>query len=682
MSLNLDSLNPQQREAVTTTAGAVLVLAGAGSGKTRVITARIAHMIRDKRIPSDNVLAVTFTNKAAGEMAQRVGGMLPKSAGKPLICTFHALGVRMLRANIHLLGYRPGFAIYDTQDQLRLVQGLLDEDDFEGWWSQPKDALHAVQRARGQGLDAAELKRHRDSAEDLRLGELLGRYEDTLRRMNAVDFEDLLHLPLRLCREHPHEARDWFARFRYVMVDEYQDTNRSQYALMREIVRPHGNLCVVGDDDQSIYGWRGAEPENIRGFERDFPGARVIRLEQNYRSTDVILQAANQVITHNAERKDKRLWGRQGKGEGLHWLVADSEREELEQVVTHLHALRRRSGAPLSDFAILYRSNHQSRAIEELLREEGIPYYLVGGTRFYDRKEVRDAVAYLRVIHNSQDEVSLFRVLNFPRRGIGKTSQMRLLDYANHQARPVFDLLGDAAQLSEIPPATARSMEQFSQLIGRYRRRLQNEPLGETFRELLGEVGFHRALEKEYNDSKQREKAVGIVSELEYAVDQFTRTREDPSLKAFLEHAALMAMPQEDEADNRRPMVTLMTVHSAKGLEFPHVFVIGMAEESFPNKRAMEEGAEEEERRLAYVAITRARESLTFSMAKVRKRYSEVVHQRPSRFVLEIDPSLFEGPVPEGARKASQETREERIASARNKFFERVRRLRAEGESA
>ncbi|MBI3994094.1 MAG: UvrD-helicase domain-containing protein [Candidatus Lambdaproteobacteria bacterium] len=682
MAFDLDSLNDRQREAVLATEGAVLVLAGAGSGKTRVITSRIAHLMRNRKVPPEQILAVTFTNKAANEMAQRVKVMAPGSgngsAGRPLICTFHALGVRMLRRTIQHLGYRPNFVIYDDQDQLQLVRGLMEDGVFESDWMQPKDALFALQAARGQGLAAADLLRD-EHEPDRRLGRLLAAYEDTLRRMNAVDFEDLLRLPLRLCREHPVPAREFLGQFRYLLVDEYQDTNHTQYDLVREIARPHGNVCVVGDDDQSIYRWRGAEPENIKKFERDFAGVHTVHLEQNYRSTDIILKAANQVITHNADRKPKRLWGRQGEGAPLEWLEADSERQELEAVVNHLRSLRLRRDAKLSDFAILYRSNHQSRGIEELLREEGIPYNLVGGTRFYDRREVKDALAYLKVIANPDDEVSLFRIVNFPRRGIGRTSQTKLADVAAHQGRPALQIMAEAGRYADFAGATGQSMQHFAELVTRYRRRFAEGPLGATFRELLAEVGFHRALEKEKTDAKSREKTVGLIYELEQATDHFGRTREEPSLKSYLEHIALFAMPQDtDERD--KPLVTLMTVHGAKGLEFPYVYVIGMADEVFPNKRALDEGQEEEERRLAYVAITRARRALVFSMARARKRYGETLRQRPSRFLLEIDPALFAGPAPGAAGAAHPGHQEQKTKEARERFFENVRKLRETGQ--
>ena len=678
MAFDLDSLNEPQREAVLATEGAVLVLAGAGSGKTRVITTRIVHLMRNRKVPSEQILAVTFTNKAANEMAQRVKAMSHGGgSGRPLICTFHALGVRMLRRTIQHLGYRPNFVIYDDQDQLQLVRGLMEDGVFESDWMQPKDALFALQAARGQGLAASELLGH-EHEPDRRLGRLLVAYEDTLRRMNAVDFEDLLRLPLRVCREHAGPAQEFLGQFRYLMVDEYQDTNHAQYALVREIARPHGNVCVVGDDDQSIYRWRGAEPENIQNFERDFSGVRTVRLEQNYRSTDIILRAANQVITHNADRKPKRLWGRQGEGAPLEWLEADSERQELEAVVNHLRSLRLRRDAKLSDFAVLYRSNHQSRGIEELLREEGIPYNLVGGTRFYDRREVKDALAYLKVINNPADEVSLHRIVNFPRRGIGRTSQTKLSEISAHQGRTPLEIMAEAGRYNDFAGATGQSMERFAELIARYRRRFAEGAMGPIFRELLAEVGFHRALEKEKTDTKSREKTVGLVLELEQATDHFARTREDPSLKSYLEHIALFALPQDTD-ERSKPMVTLMTVHSAKGLEFPYVYVIGMADEVFPNKRALDEGQEEEERRLAYVAITRARRALVFSMARARKRYGEVIRQRPSRFLLEIDPGLFAGPAPGTDGAAHPGLQEVKTKEAKERFFENVRKLRATG---
>ena len=670
----LNTLNPEQRRAVTATEGPLLVLAGAGSGKTRTITARIAHLIRAKKVPPAAILAVTFTNKAAREMAGRVRKEVKGGAEQPLICTFHAFGVRLLRAHIGLLGYRPNFVIMDSGDQQSVVKTLMEEGDYDSEIYPPAQAHFALQQAKSRGITAEMLRAESGAPDQVMLGGLMAEYQETLLRLNAIDFEDILQLSLRLCREHAAEAGGFFSRFRYVLVDEYQDTNRTQYGLLRALTAGHGNLCVVGDDDQSIYHWRGAEPGNMLDFERDFPGAVTIRLERNYRSTDTILEAANQVIGHNSERKAKRLHGAQGPGEPLGWLLGHDERDELEKVTMHLRRTRLDSGAPLDSFAILYRSNHQSRALEELLREEGIPYLLVGGTRFYDRREIRDALAYLRLIANPADEVSLQRVLNFPRRGIGNTSRLRLADLTQLLHKPSLEVMAGATAHGEFPPEAARSMEHFAGLLARFRGRFAAEPLGPVFRELLAELGLHRALEKERGGGAQGEKASTLVRELELATDRFAQRRKGATLADYLEHIALFTLPGDEETPDK-PMVSLMTVHAAKGLEFPYVYVIGMAEEVFPNRRALAEDGEEEERRLFYVALTRAKKQAVFSMARVRRRYGETIPQRPSRFLLEIEARLFGGDAP-SLDAPSAQVKAAKTEQAKARYFAQMRKLK------
>jgi ATP-dependent DNA helicase UvrD/PcrA len=690
MSLDLSALNDEQRAAVTATEGSVLVLAGAGSGKTRVIATRIAYQIQARRVAPGAILAVTFTNKAAREMAERVAALLKgrrrasagsagasadAAAGAPTICTFHSFGVRLLREHIALLGYRPHFVIFDSQDQQGVIKGLLEDGGYDIGGVQPKDVYYALQRAKGQGLRPEDLQ-GREAPFEQQLGRLLGEYNETLKRMGAIDFEDILHLSLRLCREHGAAAQAFFARYRSVLVDEYQDTNAAQYELIRAVVAGHGNLCVVGDDDQSIYRWRGAEPGNILAFERDFPGTRVVRLEQNYRSSATILAAANQVIRHNSERKPKTLRTLREAGRPLEWLLGEDEHEELDKVVTHLKLTRLREGGTWSDFAVLYRSNHQSRAVEERLREEGIPYQLLGGTRFYERKEVKDALAYLRLVQHPQDEVSLLRVLNFPRRGIGRTSQLRLMERAAQEGRPATEILREATRHGEFGGAVGTAMERFAALLEGYRARFAHEPLGRTFRELLAELGLHRAVEKERSDAKGAERAVGLLYELELAVDQFAGRAPQAGLAEFLEHVALLTLPEEPADGARTPMVALMTVHGAKGLEFPCVYVVNLAEDLFPNHRSLAEGGAEEERRLFYVALTRAQRQLVFSMARKRKRWGDEIRQQPSRFLLEIEATLFDGPAPASDFAGTQVLQARKTEDAKARFFDQMRRMK------
>ena len=682
-AFDLSSLNPEQREAATWPGGPLLVLAGAGSGKTRVIAARIGWLARVAGVPPQAILAVTFTNKAAREMQERVAKMLPgeAKATRPTVCTFHSFSVRLLRAHIDKLGFRREFVIFDSQDQLSIVRTIMEEGDYDPVLLPPKAAVPALSHAKSVGLTPALLLERTDSHRDVMLGRLMGEYQQALKRMNALDFEDLLIFALRIAKEFPAEAQAFFRRYGHVLVDEYQDTNRAQYELLRRLVSSHGNLCVVGDDDQSIYRWRGAEPGNILDFERDFPGAHVVRLERNYRSTDTILAAANQVIVRNTQRKAKQLRGTQGPGRPIEWLAGEDERDELEKVATHLNLMRQREGASLSDFAILYRSNHQSRAVEEMLREHGVPYVLVGAVRFYERKEVKDALAYLRLIANPADEVSLFRVLNFPRRGIGQASQYKLAEYAAHQGRTCVEVMREADVLREFAGQVAVSMQRFAQLLDRYAQRFAAEPLGAVFRDLIAELDFAAAIGKEVQDPKAKERAMGLVQELALAIDHFGRAGAHATLRDYLEHVALFTMAEE-RTDTRQPMVTLMTVHSAKGLEFPCVYVVNLADDIFPHHRALAEGGEEEERRLFYVAVTRARKHLVLSMARQRRRFGAIIRQQPSRFVLEIAPELFDGHAPHAGAAPTPVQQENRTRQARSRFFDELRKRGAPAADA
>lgn len=685
MKLDVSTLNAQQYEAVTSTEGPLLVLAGAGSGKTRVITTRIAYLITQKNVLAGSILAVTFTNKAAREMDSRVRSMLPRSkgkkSGKPLISTFHSLGVRLLRQYIHLLGFPPSFVIYDDQDQQGVIKDILEDGDYDLGVYPHKQVHFALQQAKGKGLQPADLNNPNSPPDQQIVGAVWEVYQDTMRRMGAIDFEDILRLSQRVCAEHGSEVSPFLAQFRYVMVDEYQDTNRTQYDLLRHFTKGHGNLCVVGDDDQSIYGWRGAEPGNILDFERDFPGTKVVHLEENYRSTDTILSAANQVISQNPVRKAKTLRGNLGRGEPLMWLEAKDEREEMEKVAIQLRRIKMATGAPLSEFAILYRSNHQSRGFEEILREEGLPYTLVGGTRFYDRKEIKDALSYLRIIQNHADEVALNRIINFPRRGIGKTSQLKLIEYGRHQNRPAFEVMLEATVFQDFTPAVATSIERLAELILRYKKRFDEAPLNIVFRELMGELAFHNAVEADKKDPKSRERASGLIYELERGVDYYAEKRPEAGLSKYMEHITLLTLPEDPDSASKTPMITLMTVHSAKGLEFPYVFLVQMADDLFPHTRSIAEGSLEEERRLFYVAITRAKKLLIFSMAKERKRFGTLVAQKPSRFLEEVDQGLFDGISP-GGGPPSKEVKDRLAGEAKKRFFDQMQKMRKQTDDS
>ena len=670
--MDLSHLNPQQRQAVTSTKGPILVLAGAGSGKTRVIIQRIAWLIQVEQVLPAEILAVTFTNKAAREMQDRLKDELRGQQKGVQLSTFHSLGVQLLREHIDQLGYRSNFVIYDTQDQQSVIKGIMEDHDLEdSGLIDAKGVHYEIGQAKNRGLGPDHFLQQRDSNRSTQVGQVFAEYQRVLKGCNAIDFDDILLLTLKLFEEHSEAMEPVRERYHYLMVDEYQDTNRVQYQLMCHLCQRHRNLCVVGDDDQSIYGWRGADIRNILDFERDFPEAKIIRLEQNYRSTPTILKAANQVISQNPQRMPKELWSQKPTGVPLEWIEGKDEAEELELVARRIKIQVLRHGCSHSDYAILFRSNFQSRLIEETLRDSGIPYQVIGGTSFYERKEVKDALAYLKVIHNHSDEVSLHRIINYPRRGIGKTSLIQANYYCQLLRKPLFEICKQARQHSRIPTEAAMSMESFAQMILRYRQRFQQEPLGEVLRELLSDVGLIRDLETQKVDPKTKEKRVGFVLELMRGLDRFVEQNPEKRLRDYLERVMLFTQNDREE-ESVSNQVTLMTLHSAKGLEFPYVFLVGMAEGVFPNQRSLDESGEEEERRLCYVGITRAREELTLSMARRRKRYREEVSQTMSRFLNDIDPSLFQV-APGGKVDAAQKALQKK--QSRADFFQQLRRL-------
>ncbi len=670
--MDLSHLNHQQRQAVTSTKGPILVLAGAGSGKTRVIIQRISWLIQVEQVLPAEILAVTFTNKAAREMQERLKDELRGRQKGVQLSTFHSLGVQLLREHIDQLGYRSNFVIYDTQDQQSVIKGIMEDHDLEdSGLIDAKGVHYEIGQAKNRGLGPDHFLQQRDSTRKTQVGQVFTEYQRVLKGCNAIDFDDILLLTLKLFEEYSEAMNPLRERYHYLMVDEYQDTNRVQYQLMCHLCQRHRNLCVVGDDDQSIYGWRGADIRNILDFERDFPEAKIIRLEQNYRSTPTILKAANQVISQNPQRMPKELWSQKPTGVPLEWIEGKDEAEELELVARQIKIQVLRHGRSHSDYAILFRSNFQSRLIEETLRDSGIPYQIIGSTSFYERKEVKDALAYLRVIHNHSDEVSLHRIINYPRRGIGKTSLIQANYYCQLLRKPLFEICKQARQHSRIPTEAAMSMESFAQMILRYQQRFQQETLGEVLRDLLADVGLIYDLETQKIDPKTKEKRVGFVMELMRGLDRFVEQNPEKHLRDYLERVMLFTQNDREE-ELVSNQVTLMTLHSAKGLEFPFVFLVGMAEGVFPNQRSLDESGEEEERRLCYVGMTRAREELTMSMARRRKRYREEVSQTMSRFLSDIDSSLFKvapGAKMDMGQKALQKKQ------SRADFFQQLRRL-------
>lgn len=635
--IDLDVLNPQQRQAVLTTEGPLLVLAGAGSGKTRAVTYRIAALL-DAGVSPYEILALTFTNKAAKEMQERVIDLAGAAGERVWMSTFHSFCARLLRMDIERLGYTRDFVIYDDADQMAVIAEVQQKMNFreEEW---PKKMLRAVfSDAKNKSLRPAEyILQSGDSFRAPKLAEAMKLYEKAMAANNALDFDDLLLKTLELFRAFPEVLDKYATRFRYIHVDEYQDTNLAQYTLVKLLSSVHNNICVVGDDDQSIYGWRGADIRNILDFERDYPGCTVIRLEQNYRSTSTILEAANAVISNNQGRKPKRLWTDRGKGAPISRYTAWSERDEADFVCRTIL----QSGRPKSDFAVLYRVNAQSRVLEEALTGYGIPYTVIGSLKFYDRAEIKDVLAYLRLIVNPRDDVSFKRAISVPRRGIGDAAIAELSAAAEQAGLPLMTACIRADSLP-ISQRVKTKLKPFGELITHLCTQVLLCPLSEAVEELMEKSGYLQYLREEKRADGRNEEREENVRELINAIAEFEKSNPEDTLSAFLENVALVSNVNEETG---RDAVTLLTIHSAKGLEFPVVFLVGMEEGIFPTSRAQYDAdGLEEERRLCYVAITRAREKLWLSRAESRVMYRDVQHNKPSRFLAEIPEELFDAP--------------------------------------
>jgi DNA helicase-2/ATP-dependent DNA helicase PcrA len=637
----LAPLNPPQRDAVTTTKGPVLVLAGAGSGKTRVIAHRIAYLLAVEDVGPRHVLAVTFTNKAAEEMRHRVEDLLlPAGIRPPLIATFHSACVRILRERATQAGLRPSFVIYDEDDRQSLVKEALRELDFDERTLTPSTVVHRISHCKNQMLSPAEVEQLARTPREERLASLYRLYEEKLRTAGALDFDDLLLRVVQLLETVPEALRWYRAVWMHVLVDEYQDTNRAQYRVVQLLTEEHRNLCVVGDPDQSVYRWRGADLRNILDFEKDFPDCRVVALEQNYRSTKRILDIASAVIVNNTVRKDKRLWTKNQEGERALVYRAWDENEEAAFVAQKIRATHR-EGREYRDVAVFYRTNAQSRVLEDALRRAGIPYLIVGGVRFYERREIKDVVAYLRLVSNPFDDVAFRRAVAAPTRGIGKATLDRLADGARAAGSPL--LARCAALPAEIAGKPRRALEEFGRLITRLAERRPGLTVPALIDEVCTASGYREALKAER--TAEAEARLENLEELVAASEEFVVTQqvegiEPVTLEAFLDSVALVA--DTDELDAEAGGVTLMTLHSAKGLEFPMVFLTGLEEGVFPHSRSMLEPEElEEERRLCYVGITRAREQLLLSYALHRRIQGYGVAE-PSRFLLEIPEELLD----------------------------------------
>jgi len=627
----LDSLNPEQRRAVTAGDGPWLVLAGAGSGKTRVLTARIAHLIRARGVAPYRVLAFTFTNKAAREMRGRVESMLAGQAGDCWLGTFHATGVRILRREAERLGWQRNFAIYDTDDSEALIKRALEARTLARHVS-AAEARGVISAWKNAGVGTESAARAAGDAHEKLLAEIYADYDRALRRNNAFDFDDLIARPVQLFESQPDVRQAWAERFHHVLVDEFQDTNTLQMTFIEHLSGQHHNLFVVGDDDQSIYGWRGARIENILEFESRFPGTGVVRLEQNYRSTAPILAAANHVIAHNRGRKGKNLWTSKPGGEpirvGFHGDEEDEARRAAEIAQEHADA-----GGKRADIVVLYRTNAQSRALEDAMRRAGVPYQIVGGTRFYERREVRDVVAYLKAVHNPADGVSLVRILNVPRRGIGDTSVERIESAAATQGWTLGEALERVAAIG-LSAAATRRVAEFAALLADLRRLAEHATCVDVVQAVLERTGYIAYLRESdpATFEARRENVEELVSAAQAHVEQ---APDDPSLRTFLEEISLFT--DLDTMDPATDAVTLMTLHSAKGLEFPTVIVCGLEERLLPHASNMESLAGlEEERRLFYVGMTRARERLYLFAAANRRRYGMAEPMMQSRFLGEL----------------------------------------------
>jgi DNA helicase II / ATP-dependent DNA helicase PcrA len=638
--VNLDELNRPQRDAVTTLSGPLLVLAGAGTGKTRVITFRIARLIQAGTLPH-RILAVTFTNKAAREMrdrAQKQLGRRKKGDKPPEISTFHSLCVRVLRRHARLLGYPEAFSIYDRGDQETLARNALRDVRVGHETLKPADLLGYIGNWKSQGVRADSAFDAAAKDKEQLAAMAYGKYQSALKAAGAMDFDDLLLCTEELFTKHADARYAEASRFDHLLIDEYQDTNGLQYRIVKAMADRHRNLCVVGDDDQSIYGWRGAEVTHILSFQKDWPEAKVVRLEDNYRSKAPILELANTLIAHNSTRHQKVLRPSREGGIPPKIVRFDNETAEAEEVVRDIRQRLDVTDGPRtapSDVAILFRTNEQPRAFELELRRAKVPYVLVGGMSFYDRKEVKDVLSYLRLIANPNDEVSLLRVINVPSRGIGAGTIEALLERAVSAGKPLWQVLPDS--LGDIPTLAAQRISEFVKLIDQYRARLGTQALAEMMKELLATVDYKSELTRAYKTPADVEARWNTVEELINAAALYTERAETPSLLGFLEEATLADRDDFGDDKKERHALTLMTLHSAKGLEFPHVYLVGMEEGLLPHQRSILDGKSiEEERRLCYVGVTRAQDTLVLSFCRERMKWGKPRPSIPSRFLMEM----------------------------------------------
>ena len=626
----LEDLNPAQREAVLTTEGPLLVIAGAGSGKTRVLTRRIAHLLAAVGAKPPEILAITFTNKAAAEMRERVEQLVGPPARACWVMTFHAACGRILRREAQRLGYKSNFTIYDTADQLRLVKQCLEELERDPKRFTPRGILSQISNAKNQLIGPVEYASRVASFYDQTVADAYELYQKRLFAANAVDFDDMLFLTVDVLERFPEAREKWQKAFRYILVDEYQDTNHAQYRFLQLLAEKHSNVFAVGDPDQSVYGFRGADIRNVLEFEKDFPGAREIALEQNYRSTNNILQAANAVIRHNRERKDKNLWSELGEGDPVRVVEVEDEHSEARYVAAEI-AMLVEEGYSGREIAVFYRTNAQSRVLEDVLVRQGIAYQVIGGPRFYERAEVKDLVAYLQVIDNPFDALSLLRIANRPRRGIGDSTLSRLMTFADQAEITLWEAM-DRAEQAGVGTAPQKALASFRTMIQSLMSAAQEHEVPELIERVLEQSGTIEALQAERTIESQGR--IENLQELVSLAREWQEQNTEPTLSSFLQEVSLYS--DQDTIRGEASLVTLMTLHNAKGLEYRAVYLIGMEEGIFPHSRSIEEQGVEEERRLAYVGMTRAMERLTLMHASSRMLYGGRSYNLPSRFLDEL----------------------------------------------
>ncbi|MBV4437987.1 MULTISPECIES: DNA helicase PcrA [Clostridium] len=633
-------LNKEQYEAVTTIEGPLLILAGAGSGKTRVLTYRIAHMIQDLNIYPSKILAITFTNKAAGEMKDRVKALVGNEADNMWISTFHSSCVRILRREIDKLGYNKNFAIYDSYDQKVLIKQCMEELDIDEKYITGRELINKISSQKDNLISAERYKMENES--NLRLNKVADvymLYQKKLKNNNALDFDDLIYKTVQLFKENSDVLEFYQRKFQYIMIDEYQDTNKSQYELVELLAKSHKNICVVGDDDQCIYEWRGADIRNILDFEKDYPNTKVIKLEQNYRSKANILKAANDIISNNSERKTKVLRTENDNGDKIKLYRAYSDIDEGMYVSNQIKKICREQNKHYRDFAILYRTNAQSRVFEDVFMKSNIPYRIVGGLKFYDRKEIKDIMSYLKFINNPLDDVSLRRIINEPKRSIGNTTVDKVQNFAASMDECMYSVLLDIDEVLSLPKRSVSSIKKFVSLINSFIRSRDKISVSSLIKEVIETTGYIDKL-KDLKDAESVSR-IENLKELVSAAVEFESTSEDKSLSAFLEKVTLVS--DIDNFDEDADSVVIMTVHSAKGLEFPVVFMVGMENGIFPGSQSLENSAEmEESRRLCYVGITRAKERLYMTSAESRRVFGRMVSYSQSEFLSEISSSLKE----------------------------------------